>query len=78
MKGIMFKKIRAIFALISMFFMLSSSFAISQTDIESQKKIYGSKLGCMSCHQGNAIQTDKIPDKSDKLADLTSRKPQPE
>lgn len=55
MNGFSFKAGAFVFAFLS----VSSVFAASTITDASNTKMFHAKLGCMSCHQGEAIQTDK-------------------
>ncbi|MDR3442402.1 MAG: hypothetical protein P4L65_05235 [Legionella sp.] len=55
MNGFSFKTGAFVFALLA----VSSVFAASTATDTNNTKMFHAKLGCMSCHQGEAIQTDK-------------------
>ncbi|MDR3476746.1 MAG: hypothetical protein P4M14_01780 [Gammaproteobacteria bacterium] len=57
MNGFKLKSITAPSILLIMAFLSSLSFA---TSASTSAKIYGTKMGCMSCHQGASIPPEKV------------------
>ena len=75
MKGLTFKTTAIAFALSSTMFSSLLTFAANTDNHPNQSKMYSSKLGCMTCHQGESMQPDKAREKKNDLKHRQNQKP---
>jgi hypothetical protein len=64
MNGFTFKATAATVTLLATVFLPSLTFATSPAKDSNKTKIYRSQLGCMSCHQGESMPSDKVSKKN--------------